>query len=528
MKLKYFFLALFVSHMITAQVTSNLVASNNDYTNSLYKNDEKTIITYNPFNFILKDTEINTRFSEIGSGFYMDKLIMVSSKKIGGLAKKDPNTNEPYKELFCLDINNDGTLKSPYFFSRILNTKASEDQLSFAPNERTVYYTRSCMKNSLSYKIYKAELGEGSRGNWINNKALNINKENVSIENPFVNHAGDKLYFSANFPDSIGGYDLYVSNIKPDGTLEEPKNLGNVINTIHDDKYPSLSLDDKNLYFSSKGHTTMGGFDLFTSRINYNGYSSPKSLGNNINTPYDEIAFFLATEDTGYVSSNRNNGKGSYDLYCFVKNEFIQSIEGKVLNLITKTELPNTVLILKDENGLEIDRTISSKDATYRFNIIPFKNYTISAQKEDFKDVSIEFSAHSKTQKIYKKDIILNHNKQTKILVENIHFDFNKYNIKDESIVHLNKVMSTMKEHPEIKLIINAHTDNIGRTTYNLNLSKKRAKSAVLYLIQNGISKDRIISHGYGEEKPLINCKNNCSKKDLEANRRVDFLLKTK
>lgn len=538
MKTKLFFFIFLVSNFIAAQGSSNSIALNNTPYNNL--NSLSTSVTHNDvdissngFNFELLDAGVNTLYSEIGSGFFRDKLIMVSSKKLGGLAKIDPNTNEAYKELFCLDIDINGALSSPYLFSRILNTNTSEDQLTFSPDEKTVYYTRSSKENSLEFKLYKAILEEDSHGNWINNELLSINKNNVSIETPFVNHGGDKLYFSANFPDTIGGYDLYVSDINTDGTLGIPKNLGKTINTSYDDKYPALSLDDKYLYFASKGHENIGGFDLFTSKIFKKGYKTPRNMGNTINTVYDEIAYFLAAKNKAYVSSNRPNGKGSYDIYTATNDEVVQFIKGKVLDLETQIKLPNTVIILKDEDDNEIARTVTTEDATYSFNVVPFESYSISTYKDGFKDASVEFIANRGNKTTYRKDIELHTTEpviaevenEMRIVLENIYFDFNKYNVKEESFISLNKVIKVLKEHPEMKLAINAHTDNKGRDSYNLNLSKKRAASAVKYLINNGISKNRLISKGFGETKPLIDCRNKCSNDDLQANRRVEFVI---
>ncbi|GAA4799904.1 OmpA family protein [Litoribaculum gwangyangense] len=524
-----------MSNIVISQGPSNLIASNysENKTNTFFKPSAKPLIEANGFDFELLDAGVNSEFSEIGSGFFRNKLIMVSSKKIGGFAKIDRNTGEAFKELFCLDIDRNGALSSPMLFSRILNTNDSEDQLTFSPDQKTVYYTRSKAENSLEFKLYKGILEENSHGNWINNELLSINKDHVSIETPYVNHAGDKLYFSANFPDAIGGFDLYVSDIYADGSLGTPVNLGSSVNTSSDDKYPSLSMDDKYLYFSSKGHENLGGYDLFVSKISKNGYKTPRNLGNTINTSYDEIAYFLAAKDKGYVSSNRPNGKGRYDIYTAVNDEVIQTLEGKILDLETKIKLPNTVVILKDEDGEELAKITTGEDATYKFNVVPFENYILSTHKDGFKDASVDFLANRGVKTTYNKNlellttepVIAKVEDEMRIVLENIYFDFNKYSVKEESTISLNKVVKVLKDNPEMTLAINAHTDNKGKDSYNLNLSNKRAASAVKYLIKNGISKDRLQSKGYGESKPLIDCKNNCSEEDLQANRRVEFVI---
>ena len=195
----------------------------------------------NGFNFSTLDAGVNTKYSEFGSGFFMDKFIMVSSKKLGGLGKIDPQTGEGFKNLFCLDIKKDGSLKKPLLFSRIINTLGSEDQISFSPDEQTMYFTRATKENTSIYKLYRTVLEKDSNGNWIDQTLTSVNVEGFSVENPFVNKEGTKLYFSSNKPGGFGGYDLYVATIEDDGSLSNPINLGAEINTIYDDKYPSLN-----------------------------------------------------------------------------------------------------------------------------------------------------------------------------------------------------------------------------------------------------------------------------------------------
>lgn len=487
----------------------------------------------NGFNFELLDAGINSKYSEFGSGFFRNKLIMVSSKKLGALAKIDPNTNEAYKDLFCLDISSNGQLSLPLLFSRILNTNDSEDLLAFSPDQHTVYFTRSSSNNSLEYKLYKAHLEPDSHGNWINQELIHFNKDGISIETPFVSPDGNKLYFSSNMEGSIGGFDIFVSEINADGSLSDPINLGNTINTPLNEKYPSLSRDGKYLYFSSEGHENIGGYDLFVSKILSNSYKTPRNMGNTINSSYDEVAYFLANKKDGYVSSNRQNGKGSFDIYTATNEEITQTIKGIVLDSETNIKLPNTIVILKDEEGLEITRTRSKEDATYKFDVVPFESYQISTEKDGFKQGYFEFFADRNYNTTYIKNLTLTTTEpviakveeELRIIIENIYFDFAKYSVKEESHISLNKIIKVLEENPDMKLAINAHTDNVGKESYNLNLSNKRAASAVTYLINNGISKDRLTSKGFGESKPLIDCKTNCSEEDLQTNRRVEFVI---
>lgn len=525
-----------ISNALFSQNTSNFLAENSlAETNTAYVDAPAPAreIDANGFDFEILDAGVNSKYSEVGSGFFRNKLIMVSSKKLGDFAKMDVNTGEAYKDLFCLDISSNGQLSLPLLFSRILNTADSEDQLAFSPNQQTVYFTRSDKGNSLEYKLYKADLEDESHGNWINIELLNINKNNVSIENPFMSPKGDKLYFSSNMEGSLGGYDLFVAHVNADGTLGTPENLGAIINTTSDEKFPSLSKDGKYLYFSSKGHENLGGFDLFVSKISNTGiYKVPRNLGNTINSSYDEVAYFLAADNKGYVSSNRPNGKGSFDIYTATNREIIQSVKGKTIDLETKIKLPNTLVILKDEDGVEIARQTTNETATYDFQVVPFETYTITTYKEGFKDGDFELLTTRNYETVYSKDlelhateaVIAEFNKKMVISLENIYFDLAKWSIKEESLISLNKVAKVLKDNPEMKLAINAHTDSQGKDAYNLKLSDKRAASALAYLIKIGISKDRLVSKGFGESEPLVDCKT-CTEEQYQKNRRIEFVI---
>ncbi|WP_397364774.1 OmpA family protein [Olleya sp. R77988] len=520
-----FLLAQFSFAQDTAENIEDLNYSNSDLNSAAIGN--------NGYSFLTLDTGINTKFSEFGSGFFMNKFIMVSAKKLGGFAKIDKSTDEGYRNLFCVDINKDGTLHSPILFSRIINTLDNEDQVAFLPDGHTMYFTRSTEKGSAVYKLYKTQLEKNSKGNWVKQQLLDINVDGYSIENPFVSPNGDKLYFSSNKPGGLGGYDLYVAKIKPDGTLYEAVNLGDRINTAQDDKYPSTSKDGKQIYFSSKGHANIGGFDVFTSRIKKSGYSRPVNLGSTINTKYDEVSFFLASRTRGYLSSDKSLGKGKYDIYKFNMEVIAQQLKGVIVDSETKIPLPNAKITLFNEDGEAVAVVNSDDDANYKFVILPFENYTITAVKDGFEDNTIDFVANNTNQTEYNEDlelvaekaVIVEIEKKMMIVVNNIYFDYNKASIKEESQVSLNSIIAVLEEHPDMKIEINAHTDNRGNDAYNLKLSKKRAASAMRYLISRGVDQDRLISNGYGETQPKYDCKTKCTEQEHQDNRRIEFVI---
>lgn len=534
--INFFCLALFSTSIICAQPSLDNTLRELQYlgadTNNTTFYSEAGLLDFNSYEYSVSETSINTKYSEIGSGLFRDKLIMVSSKKIGGLNSGiDPITNLPFTDLFCLDMDYAGDLSRPLLFSRILNTRDNEGQITFSQDEKTMYFTRSSRDNPQNFQLYRTTLQENSIGNWEHITMLDISSRDYSVESPFLK--GNELYFASNMPGGFGGFDIYVAKIKEDGTLETPRNLGNTINTEENEKYPFVSNDGKHFYFSSKGHKNLGGYDVFTSRILKDKFKTPRNLGTTVNTQFDEIAFFLTSEYKGYLASNKTEGKGSFDIYKFDKGAVSQILEGIIVEKNTQIPLPNTLVILIDEEGREIGRQFTNEDAEYSFPVIPFDSYTIETSKDGYEDNSFMFEADKGTDYTFNKKLELEPTKASivevedklMISIENIYFDFDKWTIKQESTISLNKIVEVLNTYPEMRIEINAHTDNVGRKRYNQDLSEKRAASAKRYIISKGIEASRMISYGYGETQPLIDCGKSCTKAQDQTNRRIEFVI---
>ncbi|WP_296385530.1 carboxypeptidase-like regulatory domain-containing protein [Winogradskyella sp.] len=365
---------------------------------SFYKTDPVKNIKVDDLNksgytYTVNVSKINSKYSEIASTTFRNKLIIVSSKKIGGFGNGiNPNTNEPYTDLFCADIKAYGELSQPLLFSRILNTKANEGQVAFSPDEHTIYYTRSTRKNSSHYKLFKAELKKDSYGKWVNEIELDINSDGYSIENPHVSSDGQFLYFSSNMKDGFGGFDIYKAKISENGNIGKYENLGSTINSSEDEKYPYTNKEQKELFFSSKGHGSIGGYDIFISSITTDNYQSPRNLGRSINSDKDEIGFIFIDDKKGVFSSNKNNKNNTYNLYRFKSRTLYQELRGIVITEEDKI-LPNATVVLLNSAGKEIERQITSSDASYSFRIKPFENYQIKVLKEGFEDYSLKFQS---------------------------------------------------------------------------------------------------------------------------------------
>ncbi|MFC4633941.1 OmpA family protein [Dokdonia ponticola] len=486
----------------------------------------------NGFKFETFTTGINSKYSDYGVGFFKDKFISFSARKIGALAKLDPKTNEPYTKLYCSDITYEWDLRRPLLFSHILNKGENLGTISFSKEGDRIYFSKSSKEDTQTFQLYTAIMNPDNEGEWINITALPFNSTLYSIENPHLSKDGRTLYFSSNMPEAIGGYDIFKVTVKSDGTYGDVERLEGSVNTVLDEKFPHTSLDGKYLYFSSNGHDSMGGFDIFRSRNTSFNYVATRNLGNTINSLKDEIAFIPATKTIGYFTSDREGGKGSYDIYK--TNEYIvdQNVTGIIRDTETQILLSKATVVLLDANGEQVATTSSNLDGEYTFPVDAFVDYTILAYKEGFERNSISFDTNTNLVSTFEANIsldakpaeIVETEEKSFIKIDNILFDFNSDKIKDISTITLNTVIATLQENPTIKIDIKAHTDIQGSNQYNLKLSKKRAASAMKYILGKGISKDRLTSEGYGESQPLIDC-TICSDDQHEQNRRVEFII---
>ncbi|WP_179344238.1 carboxypeptidase-like regulatory domain-containing protein [Winogradskyella ursingii] len=358
--------------------------------------------------FTVNVSKINSEYSEIPSAVFRGKLVLTSTKKIGAIGNGiDEHTDQPYSDLFCTDINlKRDELSQPILFSRILNTRGNEGQVAFSLDEYTIYYTRSERDNSANYQLYKADLKKDSYGKWINHTLLNITSEAYSVENPHMSADGQFLYFSSNMEGGFGGFDIYKALVNEDGTLSEPINLGRTINTEEDEKYPHTTKSGKEIFFSSKGHDSQGGFDIFISN-NYRNlnYTEPRNLGIKINSIRDDIAFMLLNDEKGVFSSNAGNLGQRFNMYQFNAQAIYQELEGIVVKEDGNV-LPNTIVILHDSDGKEVERQLTGRDGTYNFKIRPFEAYHLTTVKAGYRDAMVQFQSDNANSDVAYREVL--------------------------------------------------------------------------------------------------------------------------
>lgn len=347
---------------------------------------------------------------------------------------------------------------------------------------------------------------------------------------------GKTIYFVSDRPGGEGGRDIWFCTKDAAGKWGAAQNIGYPINTDKDEEGIFIHPDGKTIYFSSKGHEGLGGFDIFKTEFKNGVWASPHNMGAPLNTPGDDVFFVMeANGRTGYYSSSMEGGSGDKDIY---KVSFIPVIKevkpaGPRLTLLKghvldeEKQLPvGAVLEVMDNDKNELITTLNSNSSTGKFLVsLPSgKNYGLSVKAEGYLYYTDFFvipdtSAYREVEKtVLLKKLTIG----KKIVLQNIFYDFNKSTVRPESMPELNQLISLLKDNANMKIELSSFTDSKGADEYNRKLSQARAQSVVNYLISNGIAKTRLIAVGYGEAMPVAG---NDTEEGRQMNRRTEFKI---
>lgn len=324
------------------------------------------------------------------------------------------------------------------------------------------------------------------------------------------------LYFASRIPGGYGGSDIYVAHLQPNGRWGAPENMGREINTSGDEQCPFIHADNQTLYFTSNGLPGYGDADLFYVRKGPNNvWSKPMNLGYPINTISQEGTLFITADGkTAYYSSDRADSKGGLDIYSFELREDVRPyktswIKGQVFDNKTKKGLPSAVELIDLSSKQPLSKVQTDEKGNYLVTLPVGKDYAFNVNRKGYLFYSDNFSlTHSLKDSVYEKNIPLQPLEvNASIVLNNIFFDVNKFELKPESQVELEKLVQLLSENPTLKIEISGHTDNAGKPADNLTLSNNRAKAVVSYLSLKSIAPQRLIAKGYGETKPIADNK---------------------
>ncbi len=339
------------------------------------------------------------------------------------------------------------------------------------------------------------------------------------------------LYFSSNRPGGIGGKDLYMSNRLPNGKWGPAKNMGPFINSIGDDTSPYIHADNQTLYFTSDGLPGYGGTDLFVCRKDVNGlWSTAENLGYPINTIENEGSICVSSNGlTAYYASDRADSRGGLDLYSFTLRDDIRPyktlfVRGKVFDAKTNKGLPCAVELIDNSNNKALMHIQTDELGKYFIPLPSGKDYTFTVNRKGYLFYTELYELSKKqSDSTYQKDIALQPVELNNVFTfKNIQFQTNSYQLLPISLIELDKLLQVLNENPSIKIQINGHTDNTGNEKDNIVLSNNRAKSVVDYLISKNIESSRLSYKGYGSSKPVAA---NDSEEGKFKNRRTEFVV---
>ena len=342
------------------------------------------------------------------------------------------------------------------------------------------------------------------------------------------------LYFASRRFGGYGGSDIYVSHLQPNGKWSDPENLGPEINTPGDENSPFMHADNQTLYFTSSGLQGYGDEDLFLTRKGPKAvWSIPENLGYPINTISREGTLFITADgETAYYASDRSDTRGGLDIYSFTMRDDIKPnktlwVKGKVFDQKTTKGLPSSVELIDLSSKEILSKVQTDEQGNYLITLPVGKNYAFNVNRKGYLFYSDNYSLTNKSpDSTYEKNIPLQPiEANASIVLSNIFFDVNKYELKEESQVELDRIVSLLKENPTLTIQISGYTDNVGKPADNLTLSNNRAKAVINYLVGKNINAKRLSAKGYGETQPLAE---NTTEEGRAKNRRTEMKIISK
>lgn len=522
--------------------------SGNDQRAKLYQSHKNYLeeIKANSGRYTIADAGINSEYSDYGSSFLGNKLVFASARDTGSVFKRvSAWTNQSFTNFYVSDVKEDGTLSKPKRFGNKINSKFHESTPVFTKDGKTMYFTRNNFLDGKKgednqkitlLKLYKATLNNDT---WGSVTELPFDSNQYSTAHPALSQDEKTLYFASDMPGTLGQSDLFKVAINEDGSFGTPENLGKTINTEGRETFPFVSGDNE-LYFASDGRPGLGGMDIFVSKIEKNdSFAEVQNVGTPVNSFQDDFAFVIDSNSrNGFFTSNRTGGKGYDDIYKFIETHKL-ACEQKLAGIITDKEtsaiLPNTKVSLFDEKIQLVKECLSDEKGQYIFEVECGKNYHVRAQKEDYQTKEVNLAIDNKRGKTnfsltlekFIKPVVVGVDLAKAVNLPNIYFDLDKSLIREDAAFELEKIAALMRQFPAMKVDVRSHTDSRHTTQYNNDLSERRAKATMDWLVSSGIEPSRLTSKGYGESQLINKCKDGveCTEAEHQANRRSEFIV---
>jgi outer membrane protein OmpA-like peptidoglycan-associated protein/tetratricopeptide (TPR) repeat protein len=496
---------------------------------------------------------LNSKQSDFGPAFYDNGIIFASDRSLPNLENKKYGwTGNSFLHLFCADplypddYYND--FNAPKLAPGLLNQEYHDGPATFNKAFSEIFINRTFVhkdkgkkfNNSIRTHLLKIFYATRKDGKWGKVHPFFLNSDEYSVGHPALSPDGKILYFVSDMKGGFGGTDIYYCT-RDGEKWSAPVNMGDVINTFGNEMFPFVA-DNGDLYFASDGLPGFGGLDIFVSKIVDGKWTTPKNLGLPINSSYDDFSLAeYKNTGKGLFCSNRPDGKGADDIYCFnripvekPKTKEVTTptdmVSGCVKDKMTQEPVSGaTVFLLNSESGKVLVIKTNS-NGCFKTPVKKGTHYLVKAMQNGYIADCLPFTfevSQPQNDLSIPRDLLLDQlSVNRKFKLENIYYDFDKWFIRKDAEPSLNNLVRIMKENA-IKVELGSHTDSRGSDDYNLRLSQHRAESAVAYIISAGIDASRITAHGYGETQLVNRCSNGvpCSDAEHQANRRTEFKI---
>jgi outer membrane protein OmpA-like peptidoglycan-associated protein len=508
---------------------------------------------------------VNTAFSEYSPVITVDGKTLFFTSQRPDAKKKKSKVYEPtqqYYENIFRSSRQKGEWTAPEKLPKPVNSKENNAVVGIYPSGQELILFDGKDKNG---DLVQTKMKSKSKWTKPTNRLFSRINSKYRETSASVHFDGKTMYFTSNHPEkSKGGSDIFESRRKDASkSWGKPLNLGNLVNSAYDEEAVFISPDGQTLYFSSKGHSSMGGYDIFKCEVQRDGtWGVPQNLGHPINTPDDDMFFSItASQRFGYYASQgQDDSKGDWDIYMITflgpEKPLIQSSEDMLLaslaNPITEAVIEKTVEIktirltivkgvisdsfterpvaatieVVDNEKNEVIQTTNTNPETgeYMITLPSGKNYAMMVKAQDYLHHSENFNIPAATnyQEITKGIMLNKLAAGSKVVLNNIFFEFGKTLLHPSSYPELERVVIMMNTYKTLVIEISGHTDNVGSAASNIRVSEQRAKSVVDYLIGRGVPAARLAFKGYGFEQPIVP---NTTEEGRQQNRRVEFKI---
>lgn len=480
-------------------------------------------VAFNPVNL---GPNINSEGSEYINSVSLDEELMFFTRREKELAGH---------ESFYFARKKEGPWNPAIEMSPPVNSPGNQGAMCLSPDGMSIYMT--CCSRRDSYGSCDLYVSHRRGSQWSEPENLgDILNSTAWDSQPCLSADGRTLYFVSTRRGGFGGSDIWKSVLQDDGSWSQPQNLGEPINSTGEEMAPFIHQDGRTLYFSSNGLPGMGGADLFISRLDPSGkWSVPTNIGYPVNTKNDEINLVINTGgDAAFISSAKDGGFGNIDIYRFelpqeVRPAHVSYVKGLVFDKTDHHPLSADFELIDLKTGKVVVSSVSdAADGSFILSLPVDQDYALNVSCKGYLFYSRNFSM--KAEEVVKSPLTLEVPMQPvavgeKVVLRNIFFATDKYELQPESMAELDKLLEFLKRNPSMVIEIGGHTDNVGSDAHNLELSQNRANSVFKYLLEKGIPAQRLSAKGYGKSVPM---ESNDTPEGRASNRRTEFKVVSK